>query len=230
MTLWLKEWRSLRSAMAAAMAGYVMAVLVPLILADRPLNVFYYNEMGAVLLAIMATGTLFQRELSGSQMELFATYPTSLAGMVVCKAAWALGIVLVFCLIWTRVYLWKFPGMVSAIPIPWSGTQPGAPVTEIDLFILAVPGYLAVIGIALVSMVAAKRTHVGLLIGFGLWLWQSLEGPGLGNASLFTAYLPQNAPLLANRLAWAGIGGVCVALAAGLAERRERWVGVDSPE
>ncbi|HHY66347.1 MAG TPA: hypothetical protein GX517_03965 [Alicyclobacillus sp.] len=230
MTLWLREWRSLRSAMAAVIAGYVMLVLLSLIVADRPRNIFYYNEMGSVLLAIMASGTLFQRELSGSQMELFAAYPASLAGMVVRKGVWTLGVVLVFHPMWTLVYLWKFLGMIAYVSIPWAGVGPGAPVSEIDLLAVAVPGYLAAIGITIAVMVAAKRVHIGLLAGFGFWLWQSLQGPGLGSVSLFTPYLPQNTSLLANRLVWAGIGMVCVAVAAGLAERRERWIGVDSPE
>ncbi|MDI3256934.1 MAG: hypothetical protein QJR01_04295 [Kyrpidia sp.] len=230
MTLWLREWRGLRSATAAVIAGYGFLLLLSLILSDKPRNVFYYNEMGMVPPAVMTAVLLFQRELAGNQMELLAVCPASLAGMVVRKAVWALGLVLVFHVLWTRVYLWKFEEMVAPMYSFSEHVFKPMPVTEAELLALAVPEYLAGAGVAMLAMIAFKRAFAGLLVGFGFWLLESLEGAGMGSAALFTVHLPPGVPPMVNRLAWAAVGLGCMGVAAVWAERRERWIASDTPE
>ncbi|MDI3328362.1 MAG: hypothetical protein QJR06_07405 [Alicyclobacillaceae bacterium] len=230
MTVWLGEWKALRSAMAGVVAGYGGLIIASLLLADRPRTVFYYNEMAMVPLAVMAAALLFQRELAGNQMEILAVCPVSLGAMTVRKWLWAVGLVLGFHMLWTRVYLWKFKQMVAPVYSFSDQAWRVGPVGEYQLLALALPEYLAAAGMAVLAMIAVKRMYAGLLAGFGFWLLESLQGAALGTAALFTVHLPAGAPVLANRLLWGAVGIGCALAAAAWAERRERWILSDTPE
>ncbi|MDI3298828.1 MAG: hypothetical protein QJR08_06640 [Bacillota bacterium] len=225
MRLWLAEWRALRSGMFAIMAVYGGLLVTYLLLAPRPPSVALYNEVAMAPLAVMAVGVLFHRDLAGNQMELFASYPLSLAAMIVRKWASALGLVLAFHLLWSRVYLWRFREIVAPL-YSWSGRAwAWKPASELSLLALALPEYMAVAGLTLLVTIVAKRVDVGLLAGFALFLLESLNaGSGASGAgALFTMNLPAQA-LLPNRILWTGAGLAALALAALWTERRTRWI------
>ncbi len=220
----------LKSAGNAALlvpAAYYALLLASIVFADpeRPRSVFYYNEMAFLPLVIMIAVILFQRELGGSMMEIYSTFPVSFAAMVLRKFGVAMAASALLHFGWVYVYKQKFH-MLRATVYLYNGGDPfTGDATWLMLLSQSAPEYALMAGVAIFASIASKTLYGGLAGGFAVWMAETMsDGKLLSVFAIYTLHIPGQITLAFNRLLLLSAGMICLAAAILLVNRRERWI------
>lgn len=194
---------------------------------------YLLNEVLMLPLLVLVTTLFFQRELSGTFMEIYVTFPVSLVWMVIRKFLTVLALAVIIHLGWYLVYLWRF-GKPKALIFPYfdAGSYAAYHVSWGTLFIQALPAYLLFIALTIAGIVVSKRLYGGVIISFSYWLFElTSSGYVTKSYSLFTAFLKDDdGSFLINRLALTLAAVAFLSLAMMVLNRRERWIMQDEPE
>lgn len=196
---------------------------------EDPRNLFYINEMFMAIFVVLVTYVWFQQELGGGMMEMLCTYPLSLTGTVLRKLLLVHITVLTLHLLLMRIYVWRL-GPLRAEIFSWrDGTSAIRDVSWWELYVQALPGYVFVSVLAIVGFMLSRHVYGGLGLGFAYWLLEGLTAGGLTKGfTLYTYYLFPEGWFVLNRLWLIGAGGMLLAVAIGLVNRRSRWIGIES--
>lgn len=209
--------------------GYFLALVLFLLQSDGPRNLFYLNEMAMCLLVVFTTYVWFQREIGGGMMEMLGTFPISFTGMIGRKLLLVHLTVLVCHYVLMGVYVWRL-GPLRTVMFPWDGGAPFIRTTSWwELYGQALPGYFVIAALTVFGFTLTKHVFGGVGFAVAYWMFEGLTAGGTTQAlSLYTAYLPDGASFPLNRLLLAAIGGLLLVTAAGLLQRRSRWIAAES--
>jgi hypothetical protein len=195
---------------------------------ERPRNVYYFSEMAMFSVAVLLPLLLFQRDIGGG-MEVLATYPVSLGQLVFRK--WLLSLLLTVGLgvILMSVYAWFFGG-IWTIRHPWNGAEaiPRAEMSVYSLILQNLPAYVLLNSLTIVGIVLFRRIYGGLVLGFAVWVMDSLSfGDWLGRWTLYASYLKKSYSFPQNRIGLLIASLLLLAFAVWLMGRRERWISAE---
>ncbi|PWA10029.1 hypothetical protein DCC39_12130 [Pueribacillus theae] len=221
----ISELKGLKSVLLFAPFTYYLLVILSILMADEPKTIFYYNEMIMLPLIVMMAGLLFQREFSGSMMEIYATFPVSLIAMLLRKVLFLVVIIFTLHLGWTFIYLAKFDMMETTV-FAYSGAKPAFKSTSIlHLFFQAFPGYLFISSIVASGLIFSKQLYGGWLLGFAVWMFFSLMGNEWnGPFSLYTIYIREDTAFWLNQLLLLLFACGLTIISAIQLNKRTRWI------
>ncbi|WP_223067758.1 hypothetical protein [Paenibacillus caui] len=199
---------------------------------ERPRGVYYFSEMGLYLLSIIATGAMFQREISGD-MEMVASYPVSLRAMALRKWVFSILLAAVLELGWMIIYHLKYGGIKTAM-YDWKGGEPGFSVTAarpLGILLQTLPAIMLLISLTMAGIIVFKKIFAGLLIGSAVFMLDTItSGQLLERWTLYTAYLPKTASFPLNRVMLLGGSALLAGAAIWFIAQRERWTAKDEEE
>lgn len=228
MSKFISDLKGLKSVLLFVPFTYYLLVILSIIMADEPKTIFYYNEMIMLPLIVMLTGLLFQREFSGSMMEIYATFPVSFVAMLLRKVLFLVVIIFTLHLGWALTYLGKF-NVIETMVYAYNEADPAFKSTSIlHLFFQAFPGYLFISTIVLAGLIFSKQLYGGWLLGFAVWMFFSLmRNEWNGFFSLYTIYIREDTAFWCNQLLLLLFACGLTIISAILLNKRARWIVIE---
>lgn len=228
----IQDFIGLRSLLTVVPVLYWVLLMASIIWAeaDMPRNIAAYNETVFLPLVPMICALFFQRELGGSAMEMYATYPISISLTILSK--YVLSIVMMVLLHFSvfQVYVWKFGSIQGTVWSYWTDSARMGQVQWFELAAQSFPVILSVSSFVVFLMIGVKKLYAGLAAGFGLWMVEMLSNGTLFQAAaLFKGHL-QDSSFTFNRSIHLAAALILLLAAMGLSERRHRWVVTDEQE
>ncbi|WP_253735962.1 hypothetical protein [Paenibacillus sp. FJAT-26967] len=218
---------------------YLLMLAVTFFTADPeyPNNPLFYAETAFYPLLIMLTIGMFQRELSGA-MEIFATFPISMKGMVLRKLGLLALFTVLYQISWHTAYRAKF-GTVSTLVFSYSSPvepQPQADAGIGSLLLQQLPALLFMCLLVITLLLLTKKIYTGLLAGLGIWMLDMLShGSWMPYLALHTSFIKEHSRglpglFLTNRLLLTAAACLLLALTLLVADNRSRWIGHEEEE
>ncbi|MBP1154670.1 MULTISPECIES: hypothetical protein [unclassified Paenibacillus] len=228
----IQDISGLRSLLAVMPAAYWIMLLASIVWADTdmPRSVAAYNETVFLPLVPMICVLFFQRELGGSSMEMYATYPVSISLTVLRKYLLSIAtmVVLHFCVF--QAYVWKFGTIQGTVWSYWTDTARQGQIHWFELAAQSFPVLLSVSAFVVLWMIGVKKLYAGMAAGFGLWMAEMLSNGSLfQGAVLFTGHL-QGVSFTFNRMLHLAAALLLLLAAMRLSERRDRWIATVEQE